>query len=71
MRHGPKSRSRRALGRIGRGVADWSWAIRAKHHIENSKNSEEITINLKKNVDTNIYVPHVQDSQNLVKLFFF
>ena len=50
--HGSQSRSRpptrRALRRIGLGDSDRSRAIRAKRHIESSKNSEKIRTNLKK-----------------------
>jgi len=48
--HGSKSRSRlstrRALRQICRGDSDRSQAIREKHYIEGSKNSEKIMINL-------------------------
>ena len=47
--------------RIVLGDSDRSRAIRAKHYIESSKNSEKITINLKKNVDIHIHVSHVQN----------
>jgi len=50
--HGSQSRTRpptrRALRRIGLGDLNRSRAIRAKRYIESLKNSEKITINLKK-----------------------
>ena len=50
--HGSKSWSRpltqRVLRRIDHDVSDWSQTIHEKRYIENSKNSEKITTNLKK-----------------------
>ena len=40
---------------------DQSRTIRVKRYIESLKNSEKITTNLKKNVDINIHVSHVQN----------
>jgi len=62
--HSSKLRSRpptrRALGRISRGVSDRSRAMRARRYIESS-NFFEKTRQILKNIDINIHVSYVQN----------